>query len=905
MTRTRFRFRRRSAAATCTMLVLGLLSNPLALAQQQVNLSFSNVDISQVAKAIGAATDTTIIVDPRVKGQLNLVSDNPVSKDLALKTLESALRMQGFSLVRDGGILKVVPEADAKLQGVPTYVGNTPKARGDQVITQVFRLRNGSANSLLPALKPLVSPNNQIAAYPGDNTLIVTDYADNVRRIADIIAGVDGGGGAAQKVAVVPLSHESAVDLEPVVQKMLDPSNIGNTDATLKVSVTADPRINALLLRASDPGRIRDAKALIAQLDAPTRTPGNMHVVHLQNANAVELAKVLRGMLGLGGGDSASDSDKGAKSFNDNNGGFGSKNGSSGGSSGSGTSSSTGTAGLPPLPGSSDSSSGGSTYGSGASGPGGQGGLIAGARGGGPGSDNGTNGLIQADPATNSLVVTAPEPVYQNVRNVIDQLDVRRAQVYLEAMIVEMSATSAANLGVQWQGAVQSSGGNNILYGSTNFNVPPTSQGIVNLTAQGQSIAQNLSTIATTTLLNNGVNIGLIHQFGNFFGLGALVQALSTVSDASILSSPNLITLDNEEARIVVGSNVPIQTGSIATGTTVTSGNVSAFNTFDREDVGIVLHVKPQITQGGTIKLQIYSEDSSVDQTSINNPGGVTIIKRSVQSTVLSDDGEIVVLGGLIQDNYVDGNNKVPLLGDIPLIGSLFRAENKARTKTNVMVFLRPVIIRDGQTLADISANRYDYVRRQTTDLPTDNRLIRDHDVPVLPPLTPSPSQGVPAQDGLFDLNRMTRPAPPPPPPPPGGPVGAGPGAPASAVGSAVGSPGALDASSGPTESGASSNGVSVSAVPASASAFASNSTAVQARTQAQVQTQVVPVAQAAPAATQTNASASANNGNGASGTTNVTVGAPMVSAAQAAAAAPLVDPSTSATGNFQRTDQP
>jgi general secretion pathway protein D len=839
MTRTRSRFRRRSAAATCAMLVLSLLSNPLAHAQpqsqQQVNLSFSNVDISQVAKAIGAATDTTIIVDPRVKGQLNLVSDNPVSKELALKTLESALRMQGFSLVRDGGILKVVPEADAKLQGVPTYVGNTPKARGDQVITQVFRLRNGSANSLLPALKPLVSPNNQIAAYPADNTLIVTDYADNVRRIADIIAGVDGGGGGAQKVAVVPLNHESAVDLEPVVQKMLDPSNIGNTDATLKVSVTADPRINALLLRASDPGRIRDAKALIAQLDAPTRTPGNMHVVRLQNANAVELAKVLRGMLGLGGGDSASDSDKGSKSFNDGNGGFGSKNSSGGsGSSGSGTSSSTGTAGVPPLPGSSDSS-GGSTYGSGASGgPGGQGGLIAGARGGGPGSDNGTNGLIQADPATNSLVVTAPEPVYQNVRNVIDQLDVRRAQVYLEAMIVEMSATSAANLGVQWQGAVQSSGGNNILYGSTNFNVPPTSQGIVNLTAQGQSIAQNLSTIATTTLLNNGVNIGLIHQFGNFFGLGALVQALSTVSDASILSSPNLITLDNEEARIVVGSNVPIQTGSIATGTSVTSGNVSAFNTFDREDVGIVLHVKPQITQGGTIKLQIYSEDSSVDQSSINNPGGVTIIKRSVQSTVLSDDGEIVVLGGLIQDNYVDGNNKVPLLGDIPLIGSLFRAENKARTKTNVMVFLRPVIVRDGRTLADISTNRYDYVRQQTTDQPTDNRIIRDHDVPVLPPLTPSPAQGVPAQDGLFDLNRMTRPAPPPP-PPPGGPVGVAPAGPAPGAGNPAGSPGASNTLNAP----------------------------------------------------------------------NVVVGAPMGSAAQHATAAPLIDSFSSATGNFQRTDQP
>lgn len=727
------------------MLALSLLFAQLA--QAQVNLSFSNVDISQVAKAIGAATDTTILVDPRVKGQLNLVSDNPVSKELALKTLEAALRMQGFALVRDNGILKVVPEADAKLQGVPTYVGNTPQARGDHVITQVFRLKNESATNLMPVLKPLISPNNTITAYADDNTLVVTDYADNVRRIAAIIAGVDTGD--SQKVSVVPLDHESAADLAPVVQKMLDPSGIGNTDTMLKVSVTADLRINSLLLRARNPSRIKDAKALIAELDAPTRVPGNMHVVRLQNANAADLAKVLRGMLGLSGGDAGTESDKsGAKSFNQGNGGTSTK-------SGMGTTASTGTSGVPPLPGTTESSSA-----SGSDPIGGQGGLIAGARGG--SSDAGPGGMIQADPATNSLVVTAAEPVYQNVRNVIDELDVRRAQVYLEAMIVEMSATSAANLGVQWQGALQSSSGNNALFGGTNFNTS-TSQGIVNLTAQGQTLSKNLSTAAQTTLLNNGINIGLIHNFGSFFALGALVQALATVSNATILSSPNLITLDNEEARIVVGSNVPVQTGSYSTATAVSGNGVNAFNTFDRQDVGIVLHVKPQIEHGGTIKLQIYSEDSSVDPASTNNPGGVTIIKRSVQSTVLSDDGEIIVLGGLIQDNYAEGNNKVPLLGDIPLVGSLFRAENKGRTKTNVMVFLRPVIIRDGETAASISESRYDYVRQQANDYGSDNRIERDRNSPALPPQSPGPAQGVPAADGIFDLNRMTRPDPEPP----------------------------------------------------------------------------------------------------------------------------------------------
>ncbi|WP_396332485.1 type II secretion system secretin GspD [Burkholderia anthina] len=776
MTRTRSGFGR--LPLRCTWLAIGLLV--VRFAHAQVLLNFTNADVNLVAKAIGAATDTTIIVDPRVKGQINLVSDNAVTPERALKSLEASLRMQGFALVRDHGILKVVPEADAKLQGGPTYVGNTPRASGDHVITQVFRLKNESATNLLPVLKPLVSPNNAIGAYPNDNAIVVTDYADNVRRIAEIINGIDTG--TSQKVAVVPLHHESAVDLAPVVQKMLDPSATGNTDATLKVSVSANPRLNALLLRATDPGRIADAKALIVQLDAPTRVPGNMHVVRLQNANATELAKVLRGMMGMATDTGTSSSDKSSlKRFSD-------MDGSSGKNGTSSASTSTGTPGLPPLPGTTDSASTSANGDPATS----RGGLLAGATG---GTDT-SAGTIQADPATNSLVITAPEPVYQNIRNVIEQLDLRRAQVYLEAMIVELTATDAANLGVQWQGALQSGNGNNALYGSTNFNTS-TSQGIVNLTAQGQSLGQTLSTATATTLLNNGINIGLLHRFGKFFGLGALVQALATVSNASILSSPNLITLDNEEARIVVGANVPVQTGSYSTATAVSSTGVNAFNTFDRKDVGIVLHVKPQISKGGVIRMQIYSEDSSVDATSINNPGGVTIIKRSVQSTVLSDDGEIIVLGGLIQDNYSDGNNKVPFLGNLPLIGSLFRAESKNRTKTNVMVFLRPVILQDSDTTAAISGDRYDLMQRQMNDYRSDNRIERDRNSPALPPRAPGPAQGAPAAAGIFDLGRMTRPEPAAPDAQPRGMEGAQPGARGDPAPPLTAAPPAIDATQG------------------------------------------------------------------------------------------------------------
>ena len=733
------------------MVAAGLIAGVLhvSTAFAQVTLNFVNADIDQVAKAIGAATGKTIIVDPRVKGQLNLVSEQPVAQDQALKTLQSALRMQGFALVQDHGVLKVVPEADAKLQGVPTYVGNSTPARGDQVVTQVFQLRNESANNLLPVLRPLISPNNQIAAYPANNTLVVTDYADNVRRIGQIIQGIDTSAGS--QVQVIPLKNASAVDVAQQLSKLLDPGAIGVTDATLRVTVTADPRINAVIVRASSAARLAAAKSLIATLDAPTSQPGNIHVVPLRNADAVRLAKTLRSMLGQGG--------RGGET---STGGGAGKPESFGGGGGAGTGGSTGTAGLPPLPSGSSSSMSGNPL----SGGGGMGGYGSGQTKDvsfsdkqGTSDEGAQGGIVQADAATNSLIITAPDALYRNLRSVIDQLDARRPQVYIEALIVDMNATTSANLGIQWQGALLSNSGNNGVYGGSNFGTNG-SQSIVGLTGTGAIIAQNpASALATTgtNLLNNGLNVGLLHRFGNIFGLGGLLQALATSSDVNVLSTPNLITLDNEEAKIVVGQNVPVVTGSYATPTANTATSVTAFNTFDRLDVGITLHIKPQITDGGVLKMQIYTEDSSVDNTTVNNPGGVTIIKRSIQSTVLADDGEIIVLGGLIQDNYTNGNSKVPWLGDIPVIGSLFRSENKSRTKSNLMVFLRPVIVRDQSTNSQIALNRYDYLRDVQNNYRTDNRVIRDKDVPVLPPAPPGPSQGVAPGEALFDLRKERR----------------------------------------------------------------------------------------------------------------------------------------------------
>ena len=717
---------------TTALLVSGLLSAQLAHAD--VTLNFVNADIDQVAKAIGAATGKTIIVDPRVKGQLNLVSENPVPEEQAVKTLQAALRMQGYSLVQDHGVLKVVPEADAKLQGVPTYVGNTPTARGDQVVTQVFTLRNESANSLLPVLRPLISPNNTIAAYPGNNTLVVTDYADNVRRIASIIAGVDQAAG--QHVQVVPLHNANALDIAPQLAKMLDPGAVGDTDPTLKVSVVADGRTNSLMIRASNPQRLAAARALIEQLDAATSQPGNMHVVRLQNADAVTLAKTLRGMLGKGGGNgdtsSSSSSGSGANSFNQN-----------------ASSSSTGAAGTPPLPGSmggNSSMSANNPMAGGASGK--DNGDFLG------GNDKESNqdtggGMITADAATNSLIVTAPDAVYRNLRTVIDQLDVRRAQVYIEALIVELNSDRNANLGIQWQL------GNGSLLAGTNL-ATGNGNSIINLTAAGVQSGSLVGGLASSGL-QQGLNVGWVRNIFGVQGLGGLVQALSQTADANVLSTPNLITLDNQEAKIVVGTNVPIQTGSYSN---LTSGTAStAFNTYDRVDVGLTLHIKPQITAGGILKLQLYTEDSAIVTGTTNaatNPAGPEFTKRSIQSTVLADNGEIIVLGGLMQDNYQVSNSKVPLLGDIPWIGQLFRSENKTRTKTNLMVFLRPVIIGDKDTAQAVTANRYDYVRGITGAYRSDNNLIKDRDDPVVPPMPLGPNEGGSALN-LFNLDRMRR----------------------------------------------------------------------------------------------------------------------------------------------------
>ena len=341
-----------------------------------------------------------------------------------------------------------------------------------------------------------------------------------------------------------------------------------------------------------------------------------------------------------------------------------------------------------------------------------------------------TGGIIQAEPATNSLIITANEPLYRNLRHVIDQLDKRRGQVYIETIIVEVSSTNAAELGIQWQGLV-GSGNQNTGFGGTNFTNADGTGGsnITNLARNVNSILNpNNTTGITPVPPNPGLNLGLLTKFNGVYGMSALITALSTTTGTNILSTPNLITLDNEEARIVVGQNIPLISGSYAT--TGSAATATPFTTVTRQDIGLILRVKPQISENGLVKMQIYQEVSNV-ASQVPNQGPI-LNKRDIETNVIVDDGQTLVLGGLIENAYKDSTSGIPWLSDIPIIGALFRYDNSARTKTNLLVFLRPYVLRDKGQDQEITASRMQFMEDKQAQFKPSTMLLPKQDQPKL-----------------------------------------------------------------------------------------------------------------------------------------------------------------------------
>ncbi|MFO1179369.1 MAG: type II secretion system secretin GspD [Ottowia sp.] len=700
----------------------------------RVTLDFVNAEIDAVARTMATLSGRNVVVDPRVKGTITLSSTVPVSPAQALALFAAQLRIQGFALVEQNGLALVLPEAEAKLQAGSVSAGAV--RGGGQVQTQIFRLTHENANNLVPVLRPLISPNNTINVNPGTNALVITDYGDNLQRIGRIIAALDVSN--ATGVEVVPLKHAVASDLAPLVARLLESSGAaaplapaaapaqavaavraagGGSEGGYATAVLPEPRSNAIILRAANPARLALARSLIEQLDQPPAqaAPGegsNIHVVYLKNADATKLAVTLRAALAALPGQSA-------------NAGAGAAASGGGGASS--------------RPGNSNPMALGANAGNGlASGPS----IDAQSN-----NQPSTGGQIQADPATNSLIISAPEPVYRELRAVIDKLDQRRAQVFVESLIAEVRADKAAEFGIQWQGLLGRRDGSNVGIIGTNYGAGGSN--ILNLVGQ---FANGTPSAANLVMPPQGLNLGLGHRINGLFTLGALANFLQSTGTGNVLSTPTLLTLDNEEAKIIVGRNVPFVTGSY-TNTGSTTNSVNPFQTYERKDVGLTLRVRPQISENGTVKMVIYQEASSVDPTSVGSPQGIITNKRAIESSVLVDDGAIVVLGGLMEDEYTESEDKVPGLGDIPVVGNLFKSRNRSITKSNLMVFLRPVVVRDAVDSEAFSLSRYELMRAaQGRTQPEPSSVLQINQSPVLPPVAPT-------QQG----QGWSRPAPPPP----------------------------------------------------------------------------------------------------------------------------------------------
>lgn len=681
------------ACSSALALIVGMAHVPaVVLAQdardEPVQLNLVDTDIGGVLRMAARFTGRQFLVDPRVTGKMTVVSEGPVSRTQAYQLLLGALRMRGFAVVESGGVSRVVPQADAKLLGGRVGAGGA----GGEVTTRTFALRYENAAALVAVLRPMISPDNPITANPGNNTLVITDYADNLERIARVIASVDTPAG--MDTDVVKLQQGIAVDVAAMVAPLLDAQG---AEPSQKVVVMADPRSNSVLLRSSSPGRTRLARQLVEKLDKAQDESGNLHVVYLRNAQANQLAGVLRGVV-------AGQSDAPAMGSNE---------------------------GITPLPGDASRSTpsqpsqaqaqqaktGGNALESQRLDPNRRDPIEAGSTG---FSQNGIS--VQADVATNTLLISAPEPVYRNLRRVIDQLDQRRAQVLVESLIVEVNQTDAAELGVQWML------GNGRTFGGTHFG--------------GTTGGSGLNTGARTTLdvlPKDGLKIGVIDGTINLPGVGqilnmkALANALQSRGGANILSTPNLMTLDNEAASIMVGQTVPFVSGRYVTDGG--GGSNNPFQTIVREDVGLKLRVRPQISEGGTVKLDIYQEVSSIDAQSASSTAGIITNKRALDTSVLLDDGQIMVLGGLLEDSVSHGRDAVPGLGKIPVLGALFRSDTRKRAKTNLMVFLRPHVVRDPAAGQRLTRDRYDYMRNaQAGAQPAQSWALPALSAPQLPP---------------------------------------------------------------------------------------------------------------------------------------------------------------------------
>jgi len=644
------------------VIVFSVLCFPKAvLAQEQITLNFKDADITAVVNTVADLTGETFIIDPRVKGMVNVVSSQPLSKDEVLGVFLSILEVHGFTTVTVGKAIKIVP--NTQIRNTPQRVVDQVSSNRDEVITHVLPLQYVSAQELVPILRPLMDNNGHLAAYPGSNSLIFSDNASNIQRMLAIVQRVDKN--TEQEIEVIPLQYALGSEIVRLLDKLW-PQTSG--DATNRISVGVDERSNSILISGSS-GKRLEIRALISHLDTPVDSGGSTQVIYLRYANAENVARILTGL---------------SNSTN-----------TATGAGGTGTS--------------------------------------------------GENSNIQADMESNALVITAPAARFKSLRAVIQKLDMPRAQVHIEAIIAEVSFSTAQELGVEW--FLDGSLGTAKTYpiGGTNF------------AEDGGTLGSIIGDVAEGVVptFGSGLNLGVGGTTSGGIRFGALLRALASDGSTNILSTPSLTTLDNQEAEIIVGQNVPFRTGSYTTDGG--GGQVNPFQTVQREDVGITLKVKPQINEGDAITMTIEQETSSVNEAS-SSVGDLITNKRSIKTTVMVANDDMIVLGGLIDEDVQESQSRVPLLGSIPWLGRLFRYDKTTKTKRTLLVFIHATIINNPAQGHLISQSKYTYLQDMQNQLnnaqsPADNPEIKPElkEFPE-PPIVSDKEQNDPDSESNPDL---------------------------------------------------------------------------------------------------------------------------------------------------------
>lgn len=639
------------------LMAASLLFSGIPAGAAEFSASFKGTDIQEFIEIVGRNLEKTIIVDPSVRGTINVRSYDTLTDEQYYQFFLNVLEVYGFAVVEmENGVVKVVRDKDAKTSPVPV-VGEDDSVVGDEVVTRVVAVKNVSVRELSPLLRQLINNAGagNVVHYDPANVIMITGRAAVVNRLTDIIRRVDQAGD--KEVEVVRLDHASAAEMVRIVEALNERDNANNAPDLLKPRFVADERLNAVLISGEPKVRER-VKKLIRQLDQEMATTGNSRVIYLRYAKAEDVVDVLQGV-----------SDNLLKEKEEK------------------------------------------------SKPGAQKQAVQ----------------ISSHQGTNSLVITAPPDILKTLESVISQLDIRRAQVLIEALIVEMSESDGANLGIQW-GSLENGG---IQFTNTGVGVSSylggleatkdrtrTETRIIDGEEKTVEIKESGDYSALNEVLGglNGIAAGVI--MGDWT---ALVTAVASNNESNILSSPNLMVLDNQEASFIVGEEVPVITGS-RTG----SNNDNPFQTVERKDVGIKLKVTPQINEGSAVLLDIEQEVSNV----LGASGAVDVRfgKRQLNTSVMVGDQQMIVLSGLIDERTVESESKVPLLGDIPVLGHLFKSTSTGTEKKNLMLFIKPTIIRTGLTADGVTQRKYNYIRAEQLLRAQDGvKLMPDAKKPVLP----------------------------------------------------------------------------------------------------------------------------------------------------------------------------